>query len=283
MIGTGRQILEAPVSQSHADDSDPLLEFWSERAAALPGKSEPTVAVQPVATPLDTVEPEPPPPQSILIETLIARLDRLESALDNSNAQVSTLKSEVATLVRTIGDIKKQSRRQATIRNVVGMPGRARAPRIASAILAAAVGLSGGVFGWIYFTSPVDSWVAGSLPKPARVQEAPFVPADQPVAPPDSALLPTPSVGPVAVAARAPASNSRVFIGTLSIDAEPGGEVFLNRKSVGHTPLRLTNLKAGSHLIWVERDGYQRWTRVVQVPADRVTRLIADLEPVAER
>ena len=37
----------------------------------------------------------------------------------------------------------------------------------------------------------------------------------------------------------------------------------------------LENLRAGSHLIWIERDGYRRWTRVVQVPADRVTRVSA--------
>lgn len=275
------------MSQSPADDPDPLLEFWSERTAAVPGKSEPPTAVQPVATPVDKVKPAPAPPPSILVETLIARLDRLESALGDSNARVATLKSEVATLVRTIADIKKQSRRQATIKNVVGMPGRARAPKIASAILAAAVGLSAGVFGWIYFTSAPDSWVIGSLPKPVRAPEtAPdtaFAPADQPVAPAESAVLPTSGVRPVAVAARTPAPSSRVFIGTLSVDAEPGGEVFLDRKSAGNTPLLLANLKAGSHLIWVERNGYRRWTRVVQVPADRVTRLFADLEPVAER
>jgi hypothetical protein len=73
------------------------------------------------------------------------------------------------------------------------------------------------------------------------------------------------------------------YVGTLSIDAEPGGEVFVNRESAGHTPLQLTNLRAGSHLIWVEREGYHRWTRVVQVPADRVTRLSAELEPIAPR
>jgi hypothetical protein len=43
------------------------------------------------------------------------------------------------------------------------------------------------------------------------------------------------------------------------------------------------NLKAGSHLVWIERDGYRRFTRVVQVPADRVSRLWADLEPLATR
>lgn len=73
------------------------------------------------------------------------------------------------------------------------------------------------------------------------------------------------------------------YVGTLSIDADPGGDVFVDRQSAGHTPLRLTNLRAGSHLIWIERDGFRRFTRVVQVPADRITRLSAELEPIASR
>jgi hypothetical protein len=63
----------------------------------------------------------------------------------------------------------------------------------------------------------------------------------------------------------------------------PVGEVFINRQPAGRTPLRLQNLRAGSHLVWIERDGYRRWTRAVQVPADRVTNLSADLEPIAAR
>jgi len=73
------------------------------------------------------------------------------------------------------------------------------------------------------------------------------------------------------------------YVGSLSIDSQPGGEVFLDRESAGHTPLRLTNLKAGSHLIWIERDGYRRFTRVIEVPSDRVTRLFADLELLSAR
>jgi hypothetical protein len=72
---------------------------------------------------------------------------------------------------------------------------------------------------------------------------------------------------------------AKAYVGTLSIDADPDGEVFIDRQSIGRTPARAENLKAGSHLVWIERDGYRRFTRVVQVPADRVTRLVADLEP----
>jgi hypothetical protein len=67
----------------------------------------------------------------------------------------------------------------------------------------------------------------------------------------------------------------------LTIDASPGGEVFVDRRSVGHTPVRLEKLRAGSHLIWIEREGYRRWTRVVAVTADRISRVTADLDPIS--
>jgi hypothetical protein len=134
----------------------------------------------------------------------------------------------------------------------------------------------------MYFTGAPDSR-SGAVPEP--VQETAFAPADQPVAPAPSPIA---AAAPVPVAARAPAPAAArerrvAYFGALSVDAQPGGEVFLDRASVGHTPLRLNNLKAGSHLIWVERDGYRRFTRVIEVPADRVTRLFADLEPLSAR
>jgi hypothetical protein len=97
------------------------------------------------------------------------------------------------------------------------------------------------------------------------------------------------AVNPVAHAA-APAASAEqprimptVYKGTLSVKTDlPGAKVFVNRKSVGTAPVRVRNLRAGSHLVWVERDGYQRWTRVVTVPAERVTSVSVDLEPVIE-
>ena len=81
---------------------------------------------------------------------------------------------------------------------------------------------------------------------------------------------------------RAAAFERRIdYVGALSIDANPGGEVFINRQDAGRTPLLVEKLKAGSHLVWIEREGYRRWTRVVQVPADRVSRVVAELELIA--
>ena len=287
------------MSQSQADDPDPLLEFSSERNAVTPVKSTSRVAVQPVAAQLD---PAPPPPPSIPVEALVARIDRIESALAESKIQMSSLKSELATLVRAVGDIKRQATRHE-LNAPMNLAGVVRAPKNVSAILLAAlVALTSAVFGWVYFTGSADPSLAGSAAEP---QETAFVPSDQPVAPSAPAAPESSPVAPARVvpaparaAARQPAPATRQatpdtrqaapdarvkYVGALSVDSEPGGEVFLNRESAGHTPLRLDNLRAGSHLIWVERDGYRRWTRVVQVPADRVTRLFADLEPIASR
>ncbi len=300
------------MSQPQADDPDPLLEFSAERSAVIQVPSARKAGPQPVEAPVDPAPALPKPSPSVSAEALLARINRLESALVDSKFQVSTLKSELATLVRAIGDIKKQSRREKSpeisLRGAVKNPGidlltAVRAPKKASALLGAIVGLGFVVFGWVYFTgAAADTTLVGSAPEPQETTV--FVPADQPVAP---AELETPSpparvparvparaparVVPVPVAARAPAPDTPVkpdtpikYVGSLSIDSKPGdGEVFLNRESAGRTPLRLNDLKAGSHLIWVERAGYRRWTRVVQVPSNRVTRLFADLEPTAAR
>jgi hypothetical protein len=68
--------------------------------------------------------------------------------------------------------------------------------------------------------------------------------------------------------AKAPIS-SPVFIGALDIASDPpGSSVFIDRKYVGRTPIQLSELRAGSHVVWIVRDGHQRWTASVLVPAD---------------
>jgi archaellum component FlaC len=449
MIGTGRQFLEAAVSQPDADESDPLLIFSSEGEAVDQisyGASAPGSTAQTIAPVIDPGRPSPPPTASIPIEPLLVRIESLETALDDSKMQVSALKSEVATLVRAIGDIKititevknsvgselknsfgdvnqivrevksrvsavdqtvsdlknrfgdvdhtvsdlknsvggvnqtvnvlknsvgdvnqtvgdlknrfgdinqtvgdlknrvggvnqtvsdlksrfgdvnqtvselknsfgdvsntvrelkstvatvkntvgdvknsfgnlrRQAARAAVISTATSWPAAARSSRTASATgLAAIIGMGAALFGWVFIGD--TSARLEAVPQPE--QETVFVPVDQPVAPPASPA-PPPSAAPVPVSvpvqSRATAEDKRVnYVGTLSVDAQPDGEVFVDRQSTGKTPLKLTNLRAGSHLIWVERDGYRRWTRVVQVPADRVTRLVADLEPLPAR
>ncbi len=62
------------------------------------------------------------------------------------------------------------------------------------------------------------------------------------------------------------------------IESDPiGATVFVNRERVGETPLTLPDLRAGSRVIWLESDGYQRWSAGVLVSADQKTLLSVKL------
>jgi chromosome segregation ATPase len=72
------------------------------------------------------------------------------------------------------------------------------------------------------------------------------------------------------------------YVGTLEVESEPTrGAVFVDRQQVGETPLQLT-LRAASHVVRIERDGYDRWTTAVLVAADKHTRVSAKLQAVRD-
>ena len=58
----------------------------------------------------------------------------------------------------------------------------------------------------------------------------------------------------------------------------PGAKVFVDDKFVGTTPLNLSTVSAGDHTVWLERDGYRRWTSPVHVAAAERNRVTASLE-----
>jgi hypothetical protein len=71
------------------------------------------------------------------------------------------------------------------------------------------------------------------------------------------------------------------FVGDLEVSSEPSGAtVYIDTTPVGETPLSLEKIRAGSRVLWVVRDGYVRWTRGVLVPANKLTRVSATLEPI---
>ena len=284
------------------EDPDPLLAFANEPGGVPPAAPPSEPATQPVAATEDARQLLRAP----AVDPLIARVDRLERALEESKKQVATLKSEVATLVRALGDIKKPMSRLDAI------PLRATRSgiRTVAAAVGIVIGLGLGILTWMYLTGDADPTIAapavsthGSVanPPPAvevpQLSEEPKPPASRAVNAPRTLQAPRPvnllqtvnapqtlSVSKALNVPKAPeAPQATRYVGTLSIDASPGGEVFVDRQAAGPTPLRLTNLRAGSHLIWIERDGYHRFTRVVQVPSDRVTRLSAELEPIRAR
>ena len=295
MIGSDTGPREGPVSQL-VEDPDPLLAFANEPGGVPPDASLSDPATQPVAA----TEDAPRLLRAPAVDPLIARVDRLERALEDSKKQVSILKSEVATLVRALGDIKKpMSRPDATPRRAT-RPGK----RTVATAVGLVIGLGLGILSWMYLTGDADTTTAKPAvsthrsvanPPPAvevpRLSEEPKPPASRAVnaprtlnAPQPVNLLQTVNAPQTLSVSKIPeASQASRYVGTLSIDASPGGEVFVDRQAAGPTPLRLTNLRAGSHLIWIERDGYRRFTRVVQVPSGRVSRLYAELESIPVR
>jgi hypothetical protein len=78
-------------------------------------------------------------------------------------------------------------------------------------------------------------------------------------------------------------ANSQ-FVGVLQVESvPPGAAVFIDQQPVGETPLQMTRLRAGSHVIRIEHDGYARWTTGVTVPADKQTRVSATLQRIRDR
>jgi hypothetical protein len=84
----------------------------------------------------------------------------------------------------------------------------------------------------------------------------------------------TPSRAP----ARPPAS-SETFTGSIYVDSRPrGATVLLNGREVGTTPLQLSEIRAGSHVIRLELPGHQTWTSSTRVVAGQVARVTGSLE-----
>jgi len=74
------------------------------------------------------------------------------------------------------------------------------------------------------------------------------------------------------------------YFGTLAVQSTPArAAVFIDRQQVGETPLQLPQVRAGSHAIWIEREGYKRWTAAVNIPASKITRVIAKLDAEVAR
>ena len=267
-------------------DHDPLFEFANEAESVPHVPAAEPESTQTAAT-VDVAPPAPPETAAaVSVAELSTRLDRLEHAHERRLGQISLLRAEVATLVAAIDDIKKREVRRATYAAKLPSvpPPAVPRSRTAPAVAGALVGLALGVFGWMTWQD--DSIAVANATPPAIVEEAREEPIEDvaPAAPqPAIALASTTVAQPPAreVAAREivqPRRAAPAYVGTLSIDASPGGAVFINRKPAGMTPLRISDLKAGSHLVWIERDGYRRFTRVVHVPANQVSRLSAELE-----
>ena len=237
--------------------------------------------------------------EALPIDTnLTDRLAQTERLLETTVLEVASLKAELETLVSVIDDIRARQSSRVTAPAVPPDTRHARLTRLGAAVVAVLLVVVGfALWGVRAVTStlmaeppaqdnapaePVFPTALATSPvePPAQIQNASVSSPMPPATEAPARQIVTQPAGP-APAQPAPAAPAPApYVGTLTIDASPDGEVFLNRKSVGRTPLRLEKLRAGSHLIWIEREGHRRWTRVVAVAADRISRVSADLDPL---
>jgi hypothetical protein len=251
------------------DDSDPLLLFANEPELAAPPK--PVVEI-----PNEIIAAGPP----LELAELRGRAEAAERSLRETREEVAALKREMANLVAVREELRRATRPRP--------PAPSPAPTLAPAQTTAQWGPLAAALMFILVVAGMMGWRWSNSPAPEVVAAQPEVEAAGPPLPEKtSPFVPVAATSPLPAQAASARPREPVetplrtrYVGTLSVDAVPaGGEVFINRKSVGMTPARITGLRAGSHLVWIERDGYRLFTRVVTVPADKVTRVSVALEP----
>ena len=75
-------------------------------------------------------------------------------------------------------------------------------------------------------------------------------------------------------------SDSAGYRGTLSVHSQPaGGQVSVDGRRVGVTPLVGWGLPAGSHVVRIDLDGYERWSTSVQVTTEKTASVATELRP----
>jgi PEGA domain len=115
--------------------------------------------------------------------------------------------------------------------------------------------------------------------RPEATRTAPAVPA-VPLAVVSKTPVVTRAV-PTAVREQSVTKDAKTpqFVGTLLIESDPAGAAaFVNHESVGDTPVLLKDLRAGSYVVRLEFEGYQRWSTAATVSAVRQERVKAKLE-----
>jgi PEGA domain len=75
----------------------------------------------------------------------------------------------------------------------------------------------------------------------------------------------------------------RGFQSVISVDTGPGGaHVFVDGRYVGVTPV-VWDVAAGSHVVRIEREGYERWSGAVQAVAEKTVNVAVKLLPTRQQ
>jgi hypothetical protein len=94
-----------------------------------------------------------------------------------------------------------------------------------------------------------------------------------------AAAPPAPAASAPAASAKSAASRPAIRTGSIYVDSRPrGARVFIDGRAVGVTPLRLGDVRAGSHTVRLELDEHRTWTDRRYVLAGQETRVTGSLE-----
>jgi hypothetical protein len=138
-------------------------------------------------------------------------------------------------------------------------------------------------------TSGASSFSESSVSEPAWLNPPPIVPTDEAAVQPKPQTTAVPTPQQPAAAARVPSRPAPVATdppatvpatgpGSLQVLSRPAGaQVFLDGKSVGKTPLVISDVAAGTHSVRLELPGFNRWATTVDVKGGPL-RVAASLE-----
>lgn len=112
---------------------------------------------------------------------------------------------------------------------------------------------------------------ARTSPETARRETRP---RSQAAAPP---TRPRTTAGGGAVTER-PQARARFEGSLVIVSRPPGASVRIDGHPVGTTPMTMSALSAGSHVVRLEREGYRTWSAAIQIVAGRQNRVSASLD-----
>jgi PEGA domain len=124
--------------------------------------------------------------------------------------------------------------------------------------------------------SPARSLALQLSPQSAAARARPGTPEE----PASAAARPAtrPAAPPAATRA---APRSTVFTGSIYVDSRPrGARVTVDGKAVGVTPLRVPDVRIGTHVVRLELADHRWWSTTTRVTAGQEQRVTGSLEPI---
>ena len=124
--------------------------------------------------------------------------------------------------------------------------------------------------------TPARSLSLQLAPQSAAGQARPAAPRETPATSPGTAARPAP-----APSRAEPQAGPTVFTGSIYVDSRPrGARVTVDGKPVGVTPLRVPDVRIGTHVVRLELADHRWWSTTTRVTAGQEQRVTGSLERI---